>query len=52
MRVVFRISNTKDALSSVQKILPLFIFCVQRGKEAGAFLVRKIKPPEDFTSGN
>jgi hypothetical protein len=42
MRVVFRLSNTKDALSSLKKTLLLFIFCEQ-GREAGAFL-RKIKP--------
>jgi hypothetical protein len=45
MRVVFRFSNTKDALSSLKKILLLFIFCEQ-GREAGAFLVRKIKPAQ------
>ncbi len=44
MCVVFRSTNTKDALSSVKKIFLLFIFCVQRGREAGAFLVRKSKP--------
>ncbi len=36
--------NTKDVLSSLKKIFLLFIFCVQRGREAGAFLVRKTKP--------
>jgi hypothetical protein len=44
MCVVFRSSDTKDALSSLKKILLLFIFCDQRGREAGAFLVRKTKP--------
>jgi hypothetical protein len=42
--VVFRSSDTKDALSSLKKILLLFIFYGQRGREAGAFLVRKTKP--------
>jgi hypothetical protein len=40
----FRSSDTKDALSSLKKILLLFIFYGQRGREAGAFLVRKTKP--------
>jgi hypothetical protein len=44
LSVVFRSPNTKDALSSLKKILLLFIFCVQRAREAGAFLVRKTKP--------
>jgi hypothetical protein len=36
----------------VQKIFLLFNFCVQRGREAGAFFVRKTNPPEDFTTDN
>jgi len=43
MRAIFPFSNTKDALSSLKKLLLLFISCDQRGREAGAFLVRKIK---------
>jgi hypothetical protein len=53
MCVVFLSPDTKDALSSVQKTLLLFIFCVQeREREAGAFLVRRASRPGDFTSDN
>jgi hypothetical protein len=51
MCFVFRFPNTKDALSSVQKTFLFFIFCAQRGREAGAFHVRKTSP-EDFTRDN
>jgi hypothetical protein len=34
--MVFRSPNTKDALSSVQKIFLLFIFYVQRGRKRQA----------------
>jgi hypothetical protein len=40
---VFRFSHTKDALSSLKMILLLLLICGPRGREAGAFLKRKIK---------
>jgi hypothetical protein len=52
MRAIFPFCNTKGALSFLKKLLLRFISCDRRGREAGAFLVRKIKPPEDFTSDN
>ena len=51
MCVVVRSPNTKDALSSVQKIFLFLIFCAQRGREAGASRVRKTSP-KDFTRDN
>jgi hypothetical protein len=51
MWVVFRFTNTKDALSSVKKIFLLFIFCAERGREAGGFLVRKTKPARGLHQG-
>jgi hypothetical protein len=49
--VIFPFSNTKDALC-FRKSSCSVLFFDQSGREAGAFLVRKIKPPEDFTSDN
>ena len=43
MCVVFRSSNTKDALLSLLNICSCS-FSVQRGREVGAFLARKAKP--------